>query len=335
MLAVMRACTRCGEIKPLDQFPPVRRGEPRLQTWCRDCFASYGAEYYRKNHHVQKRRLLRNALARRAGNHKRMLEYLAAHPCVDCGEADVVVLQFDHLHNKRFDLAQMLSGGWTWRAIEQEIAKCEVRCSNCHRLRTARRHAERKPRLPRGIPLPEQLRLGDAQTRVCRLCGREQPLTSFPFRSKKDGIRHRTCLSCQRDLARAWYVRRFPEAKRIVGYGAHLREVNAAKVEEFLRGHPCVDCGEANTLLLDFDHLRDKVDDVANLVRSGRSWIELAEEIAKCEVRCANCHMRKTAREVGSYRLGFVSDRKGLEPLALVLAQAATPERIELSPAVP
>ena len=82
----MRACTKCGEVKPLDAFPPVRRGESKLQTWCRDCFAAYGREYYRKNREGQKARLLRNTAARRSDNQRRMIEYLLAHPCVDCGE---------------------------------------------------------------------------------------------------------------------------------------------------------------------------------------------------------------------------------------------------------
>src|SRR5207249_62686 len=46
----MRACTKCGELKPLEAFPPVRRGEPKLQTWCRECFAEANARNYRKNH---------------------------------------------------------------------------------------------------------------------------------------------------------------------------------------------------------------------------------------------------------------------------------------------
>src|SRR5438128_8112423 len=139
----MRACTKCGELKPLEAFPPVRRGEPKLQTWCRECFAAYGREYYRKNREAQKARLLRNTAARRADNKRQMIEYLRAHPCVDCGESDIVVLQFDHLADKEREVSSMLAGGWSWAANEKDIVKREVLCANCHRVRTALRYLER------------------------------------------------------------------------------------------------------------------------------------------------------------------------------------------------
>jgi hypothetical protein len=73
----------------------------------------------------------------RTDNLKRVLEYLLAHPCVDCGEKDPVVLEFDHVRGeKRFTIGSHL---WLpWNKIKSEIDKCDVRCSNCHK----RRHAK-------------------------------------------------------------------------------------------------------------------------------------------------------------------------------------------------
>src|SRR5712691_3194427 len=106
----MRACTRCGVVKPLEAFPPVRRGEPRLQSWCRACFAAYGAAYY-KNRIAQKARLLRNVAATCKHNRRRIVEYLQTHPCVDCGERDIVVLEFDHLRDKVENIATLVTSG--------------------------------------------------------------------------------------------------------------------------------------------------------------------------------------------------------------------------------
>jgi hypothetical protein len=302
----MRACTKCGEVKPLEAFPPVRRGEAKLQTWCRECFAAYGVEYYRKNREAQKARLLRNASARRADNQVRTIAYLKAHPCVDCGETDIVVLQFDHLRDKKADLTALINSGATWGAIEREIAKCETRCANCHRLETARRFTSVNGRTRRkgsNTAKPQQLHLADAVPRICRVCKVEQPLSAFPFRSQSRRVRQWICLACQREVSRAWYLRRSPNAKRVGGYGRKVREKLAARIDNYLEDHPCVDCGESNLIVLDFDHLRDKRGDISNMVRDGSRWEQIAEEMEKCEVRCANCHARVTASRVGAYRL--------------------------------
>lgn len=84
------------------------------------------------------RHLVRQANARR---HAEIREWLAAlkmaSGCVDCGYADSpVALDFDHRDpaTKSFQI----SGNSTrsYAALEAEIAKCDVVCANCHRIRT-------------------------------------------------------------------------------------------------------------------------------------------------------------------------------------------------------
>jgi hypothetical protein len=65
-------------------------------------------------------------------------------PCTDCGKRyPPVCMDFDHLpqFKKEFNISQ--SGAYKLEAISAEISKCEVVCSNCHRLRTQKRHQER------------------------------------------------------------------------------------------------------------------------------------------------------------------------------------------------
>jgi 5-methylcytosine-specific restriction endonuclease McrA len=65
--------------------------------------------------------------------------YLQAYPCVDCGERDPIVLEFDHVRGKkRKIISQLVNSGYGIDVIKKEIAKCEVRCSNCHKRKTAR-----------------------------------------------------------------------------------------------------------------------------------------------------------------------------------------------------
>lgn len=69
-----------------------------------------------------------------------LVDYLSEHPCEDCGETDVVVLEFDHPEDvdKRFDITRGLKER-NWEEVLEEISRCDVVCANCHRRRTAER----------------------------------------------------------------------------------------------------------------------------------------------------------------------------------------------------
>jgi hypothetical protein len=49
------------------------------------------------------------------------------------------VLEFDHLHSKDFNISDAARKGVSMKKLNAEIAKCEVRCSNCHRRKTYER----------------------------------------------------------------------------------------------------------------------------------------------------------------------------------------------------
>jgi hypothetical protein len=76
-----------------------------------------------------------------------------------------------------------------------------------------------------------------------------------------------------------------------------------AEIRSFITNHlaenHCVDCGESDPVVLEFDHQRDKDFAISKAVPMRIGKKRLAAEIAKCVVRCANCHRRKTYRERG------------------------------------
>jgi hypothetical protein len=102
-----------------------------------------------------------------------------------------------------------------------------------------------------------------------------------------------------------------------------VRQENRLRLREFVDAHGCRDCGLHDVTVLEFDH-RDpaaKRQDVNSLIEFGLSWHTIALEMAKCDVVCANCHRRRTARQFGWRRL------LGLEPLNLPeLPKRGSPE---------
>jgi hypothetical protein len=133
-----RKCYRCGELKPVDEFSWRRRRNGQRDSFCRPCRSEYHREHYRANRqrYIDQARAHKQQLALERTRY--LIEYFKSHPCVDCGEDDPVVLEFDHLGEKSFDIGQALPYR-NWESLLAEMEKCEVVCASCHRRRTARR----------------------------------------------------------------------------------------------------------------------------------------------------------------------------------------------------
>ena len=132
----MKTCYRCKEAKPLSEFSKSVARKDGLQNACRPCTKLVNAAYYRKTpeKNPQRRRSMLEACARNAAY---TLDYLQSHPCVDCGESDPIVLEFDHVRGKKTRaIAVMKRQALALETIIAEIEKCEVRCANCHRRTT-------------------------------------------------------------------------------------------------------------------------------------------------------------------------------------------------------
>lgn len=97
---------------------------------------------YAKKHRLEKGVLINpNPKAlQRSRNRKFVDDYLLVHPCVDCKEADPILLEFDHINDdKEFNISVAIFKGWSTKRLLAEMEKCEVRCCNCHRKKTFER----------------------------------------------------------------------------------------------------------------------------------------------------------------------------------------------------
>jgi len=96
-------------------------------------------EARRKHYHANKEQYF----ARNAQKKLEMRQYVAQIknvPCMDCGiKYPVYVMEFDHRdrHDKVATIGKIILNG-SWKALYAEIEKCDIVCSNCHRLRTAK-----------------------------------------------------------------------------------------------------------------------------------------------------------------------------------------------------
>lgn len=78
-------------------------------------------------------------IERRRKNREFVAEYRATHSCVDCPENDPACLDFDHddPSKKSVDISKAIKS-YSLEKLKEEIAKCTVRCANCHRKRHAK-----------------------------------------------------------------------------------------------------------------------------------------------------------------------------------------------------
>lgn len=125
--------------------------------------------------------------------------------------------------------------------------------------------------------------------KICSGCSIEKPIESFNFRNRKKGTRHSYCADCGKQKTRKHYLNN----KSYYIKKARKHDIDNTPLLRKLKEVPCADCGVAYPYyVMDFDHLRNKSFLLSRAKRKGRKVLQ--EEIAKCEVVCANCHRERT-----------------------------------------
>src|SRR5258708_21695369 len=134
-----KICSSCGEERDAEKdFNWKYKDRSIRQTRCKNCQSQVSKQHYKNNKQSYLDRVRTREVLVIEDNQKRLADYLRRHPCVDCGQTDIRVLDFDHVRGKKSgEISRMMNIGCSWSTIKAEIAKCEVRCVNCHRARTS------------------------------------------------------------------------------------------------------------------------------------------------------------------------------------------------------
>jgi len=134
----MKKCGHCDKLKAVDEFNKRMSSYDGLQPTCRECNRSRSRKYYKDNGEKHKKAVYVRSAKQRQINREYVHDYLLHHPCVMCPETDPVVLEFDHLRDKKNSICKMVVNGNSIETIKKEIEKCQVLCANCHRRKTAK-----------------------------------------------------------------------------------------------------------------------------------------------------------------------------------------------------
>ena len=129
----MKLCKTCGEVKAKSLFNKNSAKPDGLSAKCKDCNKSYLRDHYQKNKKYYSDKRIRTKNRYRED----FYDYLLGKSCLDCGNSDIRVLEFDHREDKLFNISQKKSI-MPIENLMNEINKCDILCANCHRIRTSK-----------------------------------------------------------------------------------------------------------------------------------------------------------------------------------------------------
>lgn len=132
-----KVCNKCKSLLPISEFYVKQVNKDGLQKTCKQCSSLKNAEYYSANKEIRKIKIYQNRVDAGKLARQFVLEKLSV-GCIDCSEKDLIVLDFDHIGNKKYNISEMINYGYSVESIAKEVEKCVVRCANCHRRKTAK-----------------------------------------------------------------------------------------------------------------------------------------------------------------------------------------------------
>lgn len=134
-LSSQKVCSRCKVKRPIEEFNFRNRSTGVRHRYCRECGKHFTRNHYKRNKSQYIARSMRSNIKRRE-----YLQQLKSRPCADCGmQYPYYVMDFDHREDEEKVFEMNRVAYVSMRALKQEIKKCDLVCSNCHRVRTYQR----------------------------------------------------------------------------------------------------------------------------------------------------------------------------------------------------
>lgn len=128
-----KKCSGCKQEKDIEEFSWENKAKNERQSKCKSCSKIYQDAHYAEN----KEAISLKNKAKRDKYRQFVWDYLKLHPCVDCGEIDPTVLEFDHKDPNEKDFMVSEGRNYNMDRVLEEMQKCEIRCANCHKRKTA------------------------------------------------------------------------------------------------------------------------------------------------------------------------------------------------------
>jgi len=121
-------CKYCNLDKDLFEFSVIKG---KVRERCKSCLKQYMNDHYKSN----KKSYVDNVKQRKKDLYSWIKEYKSNLKCEQCGENHPAVLDFHHIdpNQKDFSIGNALHSSMGKKKILNEINKCKILCSNCHR----------------------------------------------------------------------------------------------------------------------------------------------------------------------------------------------------------
>lgn len=134
----MKRCSKCHQLKQLHNFGKRKTSRDGKQGKCKTYVKEYAKIWYETNKDNRRAQIKTSNKLAKIRNQEFIIDYLSKHPCIDCGNTDIRVLEFDHLYpqDKKYNISNLILESCSLMTLKKEIQKCVIRCSNCHKIRT-------------------------------------------------------------------------------------------------------------------------------------------------------------------------------------------------------